>query len=114
MKSRIAIMCFILFLITIIFLAYTSAKADGAAQYEVTIHVVYNSVGYDKAASIIREALKQHGSACKVEVTSKKVEDSASGYAITATMCYKSATEAYQYCHRWFGWDDKINCYVCD
>jgi len=50
--------------------------ADDSTKYEVTFTVRYNAVSAAKAAEITGAVLRRHGSACKVEVETKKAWDS--------------------------------------
>ena len=55
----------LLFTIIIFMLAVGLAHAN---EYEVTIHVVYNSIPPSEVAELIESQLRKHKDACKVEI----------------------------------------------
>jgi len=44
-------------------------------EYEVTINIVYNSIPVHEIANLMKDQLREHKDACKVEVKIKKVDD---------------------------------------
>ena len=44
-------------------------------EYEVTIHVIYNSIPVSEIGDLVRDQLRKHKDACKVEVKIKNPED---------------------------------------
>ena len=64
----------LLFAIIIFMLMAGSAIAKDP-EYEVTIHVVYNSIPVHEIGDLVRDQLRKHKDACKVEVKIKNAED---------------------------------------
>ena len=64
----------LLFAIVIFMLVagYALAKEP---EYEVTIHIVYNSIPAYEAAVLIENQLRKHKDACKVDIKIKNAED---------------------------------------
>ena len=69
-----------LFILLAMALAVPSLSMADGPQYEVTINVVFNSIDHTKASEIIKDAQERYGSACKVEIQSKKVSSVYSQY----------------------------------
>ena len=44
-------------------------------EYEVTIHVVYNSIPASEIAELVENQLRKHKDACKVDIKIKNLED---------------------------------------
>ena len=65
-------------------------------EYEVTIHIVYNSIPVHEITNLMRDQLREHKDACKVEVKIKKVETGITSYYLidnTATNSTLSYTD---------------------
>jgi len=62
-------------MIVVILLTGAIAMAD-EVKYEVTIEVVYNALDKRDVSRVVEDAMIEHEKACKVVVTSKKVEES--------------------------------------
>ena len=56
----------------IIFMLMTGFVSAKEPEYEVTIHVVYNSIPVSEIGDLVRDQLSKHKDACKVEVKIKK------------------------------------------
>ena len=56
----------------IIFMLMTGFVSAKEPEYEVTIHVVYNSIPVSEIGDLVRDQLRKHKDACKVEVKIKK------------------------------------------
>ena len=59
-------------IIFIFVVGYALAKEP---EYEVTIHVVYNSIPASEIADLVQNQLRKHKDACKVEIKIKNPED---------------------------------------
>ena len=44
-------------------------------EYEVTIHIVYNSISVHEIANLMRDQLREHKDACKVEIKIKSLDE---------------------------------------
>ena len=66
----------ILILLVALGVFVTSVQAEDPVKYEVTFTVTYNSLNPFEAAGIIRELMIDHLDACKVEIETRKVNDS--------------------------------------
>ena len=75
-----AIMKKLLFTIIIFILVAGFAQAK-EPEYEVTIHVVYNSIPASEIAELVENQLRKHKDACKVDIKIKNPED----YILTVT-----------------------------
>ena len=74
----------LLFTIIIFMLIAGSAIAKDP-EYEVTIHVVYNSITVHEIGDLVRDQLRKHKDACKVEVKIKNPEDTLQGVSYGRT-----------------------------
>ena len=54
---------------------------EDKTEYEVTIHVVYNSIPASEIAELVENQLRKHKDACKVDIKIKNPED----YILTVT-----------------------------
>ena len=68
MKKLLTIIALVLF----IGCGMASAKDP---EYEVTIHIVYNSISVHEIANLMRDQLREHKDACKVEVKIKSLDE---------------------------------------
>ena len=59
----------------IIFMFMAGSAIAKDPEYEVTIHVVYNSIPVHEIEDLVRDQLRKHKDACKVEVKIKNPED---------------------------------------
>ena len=59
----------------IIFMFVAGFALAQEPEYEVTIHVVYNSIPASEIADLIESQLRKHKDACKVEIKIKNPED---------------------------------------
>jgi len=64
----------LLFTIIIFILVAGFAQAK-EPEYEVTIHVVYNSIPASEIAELVENQLRKHKDACKVDIKIKNPED---------------------------------------
>ena len=62
----------IMFYIFILMAGFAQAKEP---EYEVTIHVVYNSIPASEIADLVQNQLRKHKDACKVDIKIKNPED---------------------------------------
>ena len=74
----------LLFAIVIFMLMAGSAIAKDP-EYEVTIHVVYNSIPVHEIGDLVRDQLRKHKDACKVEVKIRNPEDTLQGVSYGGT-----------------------------
>jgi hypothetical protein len=47
---------------------------ENESKYEVTIHIVYNSISNSEIADLIKSQLRKHKDACKVEIKIKNID----------------------------------------
>ena len=59
----------------IIFMLMAGLSPAKEPEYEVTIHVVYNSIPASEIADLVQNQLRKHKDACKVEIKIKNPED---------------------------------------
>ena len=62
----------------IIFMFVAGFALAKEPEYEVTIHVVYNSIPASKIADLIESQLRKHKDACKVEIKIKNPDSALS------------------------------------
>ena len=83
----------LLFAIVIFMLMAGSAIAKDP-EYEVTIHVVYNSIPVHEIGDLVRDQLRKHQDACKVEVKIRNPEDTLQGVSLTDGLWLNTGTGA--------------------
>ena len=59
----------------IIFMLMTGFVSAKEPEYEVTIHVVYNSIPVSEIENLVGEQLRKHKDACAVKIEIKKPEN---------------------------------------
>ena len=59
----------------IIFMFIAGYALAKEPEYEVTIHIVYNSIPVSEIADLVSNQLRKHKDACKVDIKIKNVED---------------------------------------
>jgi len=64
-----------LLLTIIIFMFMAGFAIAKDPKYEVTINVVYNSIPVHEIGDLVRDQLRKHKDACKVEIKIKNPED---------------------------------------
>ena len=72
----------------IIFMFVAGFALAQEPEYEVTIHIVYNSIPASEIADLVQNQLRKHKDACKVEIKIKNPED----YNLTIIDASSSAT----------------------
>ena len=80
----------ILFIIlALVFIAVPISADEKKAEpkYEVKIEVVYNAISIKEADRIIGNAMRNHSDACKVNIETKKVDESF-GLATSSSLDY--------------------------
>ena len=60
--------------VLVLFIGCGVASAEDP-KYEVTIHIVYNSIPVHEIADLMRDQLREHKDACKVEVKIKSLDE---------------------------------------
>ena len=65
-------------------------------KYEVTIHVVYNSIPVHEIGDLVRDQLRKHKDACKVEVKIRNPEDTLQGVSYGGTWTNLSTDDVIQ------------------
>ena len=78
----------------IIFMLMAGFAIAKDPEYEVTIHVVYNSIPVHEIGDLIRDQLRKHKNACKVEVKIKNPEDTLQGVSLTDGLWLNTSTGA--------------------
>ena len=76
----------------IIFMFVTGFALAKEPEYEVTIHVVYNSIPASEIADLIESQLRKHKDACKVEIKIKN-PDSALSFTTDLSSTYITLTD---------------------
>ena len=59
--------------VLVLFIGCGVASAEDP-EYEVTINIVYNSIPVHEIANLMKDQLREHKDACKVEVKIKKID----------------------------------------
>ena len=76
----------------IIFMFMTGFVFAKEPEYEVTINIVYNSIPVHEIANLMRDQLREHKDACKVEVKIKSLDEIS--FTSTSTIIWTDVTDS--------------------
>ena len=61
-------------------------------EYEVTIHIIYNSIPVSEIGDLVRDQLRKHKDACDVKIEIKKPENTINVIADGNTLMWNGST----------------------